>query len=368
MRSIVAVILLLLFAVLPAFAQEADVSEITGQFDELLPPLMEANSVPGAAVALIHDGEVVWSKGYGAANLDSGEAVTPDTPFGVASISKALTAWEIMRLVEAGEIDLDAPANQYLTSWQIPALGRNDPNGATIRRILSHTAGLSVDGYRGYEPGDTLPTLPEFLDGAAGADPVQMMVSAGRRMMYSGGGYTALQLMIEDMTGKPFADVMDEDLLTPLGMENSSFVWTPELGAATDYGRGNEVEPHVVHMDQAAGGLYASVNDLARFFTAGMTDEWLTPESVALMQSAAEATDDSYGFGYFVEALPDGGIGVWHDGIAAGGRSLFVLVPEQGEGLIIMTNARAGNTVFEDMVCAWDTWVNGEETDLCKAY
>lgn len=368
MRSVLFVVFMLAFVVMPAFAQEGDVNAITERIDELLPALMEANSIPGVAVALIRDGSVVWSKGYGVANLETQEVVTPDTPFSVASISKALTAWEIMRMVEASEIDLDAPANQYLTSWQIPALGRNNPNEATIRRILSHTAGLSVDGYRGYEADAALPTLPEFLDGAAGADPVQMMVSAGRRMMYSGGGYTALQLMIEDLRGKPFADVMHEDLLTPLGMEHSSFVWTPELDAATAYGTGNEVDTRVVHMDQAAGGLYASANDLARFFTAGMTDEWLTPESVALMQSAAAATDGGYGFGYFIEAMADDRVGVWHDGIAAGARSLFVLLPDEGDGIIILTNARAGNRVFEDVVCAWDTWVNGEETELCKAY
>ncbi len=361
------VLVAVLFSVLPAAAQD-DMSEITGQIDALVPPLMEANEIPGVAVALIHDGAVVWAQGYGVADRENGTAVTADTPFSVASISKALTAWEIMRMVEAGELELDAPANQYLTRWQIPALGRNDANEATIRRILSHTAGLSVDGYQGYEPDAELPTLIEFLEGGAGADPVQMMISAGRRFMYSGGGYTALQLMIEDLRGKPFAEVMNEDVLTPLGMEHSSFVWTPELGAATAYGRGGEVETHVVHMDQAAGGLYASVNDLARFFTAGMTDDWLMPESVALMQSAAEATEDSYGFGYFIEALPDGEVGVWHDGIALGARSLFVLVPARGEGIIFLTNARTGNALFEDVVCAWDAWANGTETDLCQGY
>ncbi|MEP7293208.1 MAG: serine hydrolase domain-containing protein [Chloroflexota bacterium] len=361
-------IAMLLLIALPAAAQSADVSALTDQFGELLPALLEAGSVPGAALALIHDGEVVWSQGYGVANLESGVAITPDTPFNVASISKALTSWEIMRMVEAGEIDLDAPANQYLTSWQIPALGRNDPNEATIRRILSHTAGLTVDGYRAYEPGVELPTLPDFLSGGGGADPVQMMISAGRRFMYSGGGYTALQLMIEDLKGEPFAQVMQDDLLTPLGMEHSSFEWSADLNAATDYGRGGAVETHVVHVDQAAGGLYASANDLAAFFSAGMTDDYLTPESIALMHTPVEGTDETYGFGYYVETLPDGSTGVWHDGQGWGARTLFVLMPEQGEGLIILTNLRNGNSVFEDVVCAWDMWVNGVETDLCKAY
>jgi CubicO group peptidase (beta-lactamase class C family) len=361
------VLFLLLCLSLPAAAQD-DVSTLTDQFDALVPALLAEGASPGAAVALIHDGALVWSQGYGVSDAQSATPITPETPFSVASISKALTAWEIMRLVEAGELDLDAPANQYLTSWQIPALGRNNPDEVTIRRILSHTAGLSVEGYAAYEPGDELPTLVGFLEGEAGADPVQVMVTPGRRFMYSGGGYTALQLMIEDLRGEPFAQVMQDDLLTPLGMANSSFEWSADLGAATDHGRGGAVETHVVHLDHAAGGLYASANDLATFFTVGMSAEWLSPESVALMHTPAEATDDSYGFGYFVETLPDGSLGVWHDGIGAGARTLFVLLPEQGEGLIILTNSRTGNALFEPLVCAWDLWANGTETDLCQGY
>lgn len=362
-------ILLLLLTAAPANAQSDDPAALTDQFNELIPPLLEGNSIPGAAVALIHGGDVVWSAGYGEADLATGTPMTPDTPFNVASISKAFTAWEIMRLVEAGELDLDAPANQYLTSWQIPAVGNKDTNEATLRRILSHTAGLTVEGYAAYEAGAELPTLVDFLNGeAAGVDPVQMLTTAGRRFSYSGGGYTALQLMLEDLTGKPFAQLMQDDLFTPLGMAHSSFAWSPELEAASDYSFDGSLNTSVVHMDQAAGGLYASANDLATFFTTGMSAEYLTPESVLTMQSAAPATSDGYGLGYFVETLADGTTFVWHDGIGWGARTLFILLPESGDGLILLTNTRSGNVLFEPLVCAWDTWIHGEETNLCKAY
>jgi len=365
-------VLLLLLVAAPAAAQSDDVSALTDQLDTIVPEQMEAGAIPGAAIALIHNGELVWSQGYGVGIHEQGREeapVTADMPFNVASISKALTAWEIMRLVEAGEIDLDDPANQYLTSWQIPALGNKDTNEATIRRILSHTAGLSVDGYAAFEPDAELPSLVEFLNGdAPGIDPVQMMTTPGRRFSYSGGGYTALQLMIEDLTGKSFAQVMQDDLFTPLGMEHSSFEWSPELNAASQYGAGAADVTQVVHMDQAAGGLYTSANDLAIFFTEGMTDEYLSPESVALMTTAAEATDDTYGLGYYVEALPDGSTAVWHDGQGWGSRTLFVLIPKRGESIIVLTNIRTGNSLFDDVVCTWDMWVNGEETDLCQEY
>lgn len=369
-RSLTRLLLILMIMIVmlqPAAAQGDEANMFVDQLMRSVPPLLEQGHVPGAALALIHDGEVVWSAGFGVADMESGVLVTADTPFNVASISKAVTAWEIMRLVEAGDIDLDAPANQYLTRWQIPALGRNNADEATIRRILSHTAGLSVDGYRAFEPDQALPALEDFLSGEA-AEPVQVMITPGRRFMYSGGGYTALQLLIEELTGESFAERMQQELFAPLGMEHTSFVWTPELGAATAYQPNGQPEPKVVHLDQAAGGLYTSANDLARFFTSGMTDEWLTPESVALMHTPVDGTDGAYGFGYYVETLPDGSTAVWHDGQGWGARTIFFLIPEKGEGLIILTNIRSGNSIFRQIICEWDMWVNGDQTRLCARY
>ena len=100
--------------------------------------------------------------------------------------------------------------------------------------------------------------------------------------MYSGGGYTILQLMIEDITGEIVHDVMKTDLLDRLGMTRSFFQWPAGLpDRATSYTASGSVDHDLDHEDQAAGGLFTSANDLARFFTLGMTDDWLTPESIA---------------------------------------------------------------------------------------
>ncbi len=368
MRSLLMIVgICCFFAVQPAAAQD-DTSGFVEALNESVPTLLEAQQVPGAALALIRNNEVVWSQGFGVTDMDGGVPVTADTPFSVESIGKALTAWEIMRLVEAGKLDLDAPANGYLTRWQITGIGRNNPDDATIRRILSHTAGLSVDGYPGFTVDDSLPTLEEFLDGAGAADQVRMLTPAGRRFSYSGGGYTALQLLIEEISGEPFADVMQHDVLDPLGMTHSSFVWSPELEAATAYRSNGQVEDRVVHLDLAAGGLYTSANDLARFFSAGMIGDWLTPESIALMHTPAEGTSGDYGFGNFLFKLADGTPVVWHDGIGYGVRSIFLLLPQSGDGLIILTNKGDGNRIFRDLICAWDNWLHGEQTRLCKSY
>ena len=351
--------------------QTDEVSALTDQFDTLVPMLLDQAHVPGAALALIHDNEMVWSQGYGLADEDYGTPVTTDTLFSVESISKALTAWEIMRLVEAGQIDLDAPVNQYLTSWQLTAVGRNDPNEATIRRILSHTAGLNVDGYAGYNA-DTgyLPSLPDFLSGTFGTPRVQVILPPGRSFLYSGGGYTILQLMIEDITGEGFPQVMQRDVLDPLGMDHSHYSWTNQstFDWATSYTASGQVDHALIHEDLAAGGLFTTANDLARFFTVGMTGDWLTPESIALMHTPADATNGQYGFGNFLFDLADGTPVVWHDGIGVGTRTIFFLLPDSGDGLIILTNKGNGNRIFRQIVCAWDGWLHGDQTRLCKAY
>lgn len=365
------IVALLLFIYPHPAAAQGDVSALTDQFDTLVPTLLQQGKVPGAALALIHDGAVVWSQGYGAADEAAQTPVTADTAFSVESISKALTAWEIMRMVEAGRLDLDAPVNQYLTSWQLTGAGRNDSDGATIRRILSHTAGLSVDGYRGYPVGTAdLPSLPDFLSGDAGVPAVRMLFPAGARFSYSGGGYTILQLMIEDLTGEPFADVMQRDLLDRLGMAHSRFGWSADapLDWATHYLANGQVDDTIIHEDLAAGGLFTTADDLARFLTAGLDGGFLTPESVAQMLTPAEATKGEYGFGYFLFALKDGTPVAWHDGIGVGQRAIFFLLPQSGDGLVILTNKGNGNRVFRQIVCAWDAWLHGAQTGLCKSY
>ncbi len=369
MRVLLLLAVILLGVALPAAAQD-DVSALTNQLDTRVPSLLQQHDIPGAALALIHNGEIAWSAGYGDADLDSGAAVTADTVFSVELISKALTAWEIMRLVEMEKLDLDAPVNSYLTDWQLAGLGRNDPSGATIRRILSHTAGLSVDGYPGYSTDTTdLPPLPDFLSGKADAPRVQVIVPPGTHFMYSGGGYTILQLVIEEVTGGPFAAVMQRDLLDRLGMDHSQFQWSPDLSdLATSYTASGEVDHDLVHEDLAAGGLFTSAGDLARFFTEGMSGGYLTPEDVALMHTPADATNGQYGFGNFLFTLDDGTQVVWHDGIGVGQRSIFLLLPDSGDGLIILTNKASGNTIFREIVCAWDQWLHGDQTPLCQSY
>ena len=168
--------------------------------------------VPGVSVAVIRNGKLAWAKGYGVAGPD-GAPVTPQTLFQAASISKPVTAMAALKMVEAGQLDLDADINTVLTTWKLP------PGPAkrtvTLRQLLSHTAGTTVSGFPGYAAGVQAPTLPQVLDGKAPANtgPVRIEGTPGDAWNYSGGGYTVVQQAMIDRAKRPFDALLEETVL-----------------------------------------------------------------------------------------------------------------------------------------------------------
>jgi len=159
------------------------------EIDNKMNVWLEEFIVPGAAIALIDNGEVILQKGYGYADVEKKIKVSSKTGFNIGSISKTVAAWGVMRLVEKGKIDLDSPAEKYLTRWHLPK-SAFDINKVTIRRLLSHTAGLSLHGYPGWSPEDKLPSLEESLAGKNnGPGDVRVIMEPGTKWKYSGGWF-----------------------------------------------------------------------------------------------------------------------------------------------------------------------------------
>ena len=207
--------------------------------------------------------------------VSTGRPVDGDTRFQVASLSKWITAWGVMTLVEAGKVDLDAPVDTYLKRWKLPP-SKFDNRQVTVRRLLSHTAGLTDGlGYGGFEPGKPIQSLPASLTRAADASPgrdgvVRVGKAPGAGWAYSGGGYTLMQLMIEDVTGESFEAYMQRAVLAPLGLSRSTFV-LPEAGDANLAGFHDADGRPAIHYRftaTAAASLYTSSNDLTRFIQA----------------------------------------------------------------------------------------------------
>ncbi len=132
--------------------------------DKSVPAALHKYNVPGLALALIRNGAVVWMKGYGFADVASARPITPETPFNVGSLSKTATAWGVMRLVERGKVELDEPVDAYLKGWRLPP-SQFDAKQVTIRRVLSHTAGISNHDYHGWDPASPLPRIVDSLSG-----------------------------------------------------------------------------------------------------------------------------------------------------------------------------------------------------------
>jgi CubicO group peptidase (beta-lactamase class C family) len=334
------------------------------KLDRLIPQLMEKYGVPGTAVSLVRDGEVVWLEGYGLADRDRGVPVTADTVFQVASISKAVTSWGVMRLVESGQLELDAPVEQYLTRWHLPT-SNYDASGVTIRRLLSHSAGLSVGGYPGLRPDTQLPSLEESLSGDnGGSGEVCIIMEPGAQFSYSGGGFTLLQLIIEEVTGETFSAYMQREVLDPLGMVHSSFEWRADLRPATAAaysGNGTQL-PNYLFTEQAAAGLYTTASDLARFVAAEMSGHdgelagrgVISQDTLALMftpailQQANILFKIERGLGQEIQTLPDGTRLIQHPGGNRGWSAFIMANPGEAMGVVILTNSDNGRSLCLD--------------------
>lgn len=357
---LVSILILLLVAISAAvvlFVSSSGQENAVKKMDQIAPQLLERYQVPGEALGLVWNGEVVWSAGYGLADKERDVPVTGDTVFQVASISKALTSWGVMKLVENGRLDLDAPVEQYLTRWHLPP-SSYDSSGVTIRRLLSHSAGLSVHGYPGLPPDVQLPSLEESLSGNnGGAGEVRITMEPGAQFSYSGGGFTLLQLIIEEVTGESFSAYMQREVLDPLGMVHSSFEWRADLRPATAvaYGETGAPLPNYLFTEKAAAGLYTTAPDLARFVAAEMPGPHgepagrgvLSPDTLNLMFTRVI---DSQGLGQGVGRLPDGSESISHGGANAGWRGFIRAYPRWGVGVVVLTNSDNGDNLLGDVL------------------
>ena len=347
---------------LSAQSEKINAEEFLQDIDEQIPQLLSDFNVPGAALCIIHDGKVVLQKGYGLSNVSEGTEVSTTTGFNIGSISKTVSAWGIMKLVEEGKIGLDDPAEKYLSRWKLPE-SEFDPDGVTIRRLLSHTAGLSLHGYPGWSPNDTLPTIEESLNGKNnGPGRVEIIMEPGTQWKYSGGGYTILQLVIEEVTGSKFEDFMQSEVLAPLGMSNSSFTIDDQImkHSSAEYDAfGNRID-FELFTAQAAAGFHTTIEDFTRFVFANLNlngQSLLTGSNIELMMSPAPSSDDRYGLGYQVDAFRGTSeILRGHSGANTGWHAVFEVNPRTNDALIMFTNGGAGYNIYRQIFCEWVSW------------
>jgi CubicO group peptidase (beta-lactamase class C family) len=313
---------------------------------------MRYYETPGASVAVINDYQVEWARGFGVKETGRSEPVTTETLFQAGSISKPVAAMAALRLVQEGRIDLDEDVNRYLVSWKVPPSGAWQPR-ITLRQLLSHTAGLTLHGFPGYLTDRKIPTLIQVLDGEEPANtaPVRVNTVPGTQFRYSGGGTSIVQLMLMDLLGKPFPELMRELVLAPLGMQNSTYEQPlPAVRAAfAATGHPNDSRPvdgkwHV-YPEMAAAGLWTTASDLARFaieiqlslqgrsnrvLSQEMTEQMLTPQ-----------VEEQIGLGPFLEGKGDTAR-FGHSGSDEGFVCTLTAYKGRGQGSVVMVNANRG--------------------------
>ena len=226
-----------------------------------LQKLMQVFKVPGLSLAVIDNFQIVWTKTYGVVAAGSTTPVTPRTLFQAGSISKPVAAAGALYLVEQGKLSLDEDVNRRLKTWKLPENEFTKSEKVTLRRLMSHTAGLTVHGFPGYDVNEPVPTLVQVLNGEKPANtaPVRVDLVPGTRVRYSGGGVTIEQLLMMDATSKPFPALMREIVLDKIGMTDSSYE-QPLPGAASRHdGHRNswrrQVDPRTMaHLSGDGGG------------------------------------------------------------------------------------------------------------------
>ena len=322
------------------------------------------------AFRLLRDGRVI-----GEYFVSAGEPVDADTLFQVASLSKWITAFGVMHLVDAGKLDLDAPVSTYLRRWSLPP-SEFANNEVTVRRLLSHTAGLTDDlGYAGFVPGAPVQQLEASLTRASDASPgkdgrVRVGLKPGSEWRYSGGGYTLLQLLIEEASGEPFADYMRRAVFLPLGMTRSTFVVDANTAnVAAMYNVDGKPATHFKFTALAATSLYTSAADMTRFVQAQLVGPngeppgrgLIKPSTLNLMRQPHASTmgADIWGLGTMLYVpLHDGGFIVGHDGNNEPAINTAVrLNPANGDAIVVL---ETGNKLLATEIAGkWAFWQAG---------
>jgi CubicO group peptidase (beta-lactamase class C family) len=313
------------------------VDDVVAPIRSAVPVAQQDSHVPGVAVAVSDGDHVVWSEGFG---------VPVDEVFEAGSISKTVAAAAILALADQRRLDLDQPVSTYLRTWEPTGFAHAEE--ITLRRLLSHTAGIDTPGYLGLPADRPLPTTAQSLDGASTGTPVHQSGTVGT-YSYSGGGFTIAQQVVEDVTGQPFADVVRHEVLEPLGMSASGYECTQAAAPGPDDAAGHLADgrdaPHYRYAETAAAGLCTTADDLARFAA------WLGSDDprAETMRTAADGTDGGYGLG--VERYGDSTVG--HPGVNRGFHAQLLVNPSAHLGLVVLTDGDRGGDVVTAVVDAW---------------
>ncbi|MEP1035531.1 serine hydrolase [Ekhidna sp.] len=311
---------------------------------------MKYYGTPGVSIAIIKDFKIHQLKTYGVTDTKTNEPVKESTIFRIGSISKPVSAYAALKMVEQGKLSLDSPVNDYLKSWKIPSNEFTQQTPVTLRQILSHTAGFNIGGGGGYET-PPFPTLLDVLDGKPPAtnDPIRVVEPPNTRHKYSGGGYAVMQQLIMDVEGMSFDSIVNNLVFEPLDMRSSTCLSIPlpekfDEAAATGHLENGEaiLGKSWYKAMLAPSGLWCTAEDVAKFIidiqkTLKDDSGKVISQDMANIMSEPYLSD-FYGLG-IMSQIKEGEEYLYHNGASPGFTARMWLHKKDGYGVIVMQNA-----------------------------
>ncbi|MBC8157664.1 beta-lactamase family protein [Armatimonadetes bacterium] len=296
----------------------------TSNLENFITEEMKKNEVLGLSVAIIYDNEIIYQKGFGYQDNSSNIAVNNNTIFETASLSKPVTAYLALMLVEQEKMSLDEPLSHYLDKAYLQ--DKENADKITLRMILNHTSGMEND--------------PDGIDRSIQFEP-------GTRFLYSGGGFKYLQVVLESITKMPLDELAEENILKPLKMEHSSYRYRDEFSGSIAYG---SKKPHELSVN-AAYSLLSTPTDMGIFINELLYPTLLKEETVRIMKtpSVDVRKDVSWGLGIGIQHSQVGNA-IWQWGNNDNTyHSFFVAFEENNSGIIVMTNSPGGKEIIKEI-------------------
>lgn len=321
---------------------------------------MAQSHLPGISIAVIDNNQMVWARGFGVKEAGRTDPVTTSTLFQAQSISKAVTATATLVLVNSGRLSLDKSPNVYLKSWKLPYNEYQAHEKVTLRRILSHSSGLNVGSFAGYQPGERLPSLLQILNGEKPANnpPIRVDFIPGSKSSYSGGGAEVMQQLLMDVTGQQFPELMKRQVLAPERMRLSTYEQPLPQARWAEAASGHDGEGAVIkgrwliQPQMAAGGLWTTPTDLAKWALA-ITRAWKGEENELFSKRIATemltVQKAPYGLGVEVQGAGPS-LEFSHGGSNLGFRAQVVMFPAVGKGAVIMANGDRADWVIGNLI------------------
>ena len=310
---------------------------------------MQEMNVPAVSIAVINKGQIEWAKTYGVLSSANDQQANPQTRFQAGSVSKPVAASAILSLVNQKILNLDEDVNDKLNSWKVPDNEFTSINKVTLRHLLSHTSGLNVIGFDGYTKNEKIPTITQTLEGVKPANnvPIRVGFVPGSKMIYSGGAYNVAQQLVEDVTKTTFSQFMENTLLNPLRMDDSTFGYL-ETNTSSNVAYAHPANRIPMeggwksYPESAAAGLWTTPTDLAKWLieiqaglTTGNGSKILSKDLLIDMVTPQVAV---HGLGPVVNGAEDQ-LELSFKGRTDGFTCGFVSFPYLKQGAVVMINA-----------------------------